>query len=33
MHAIGDGDTEDDVTEHPAEAVEDLKNAQAGCPT
>ena len=33
VHAIADGDAEEDEVEHPNDAVEDSKNVQAGCPT
>jgi len=33
VHAIADGNVKEDEIEHPADAVDDSKNAQAGCPT
>jgi len=33
VHAIADGKVEEDETEHSADAVDDSKNALAGCPT
>jgi len=33
VHALADGNVEEDEIEHPADAVYDSKNAQARCPT
>jgi len=33
VHGIADGNVKEDEIEHPADAVDDSKNAQAGCPT